>query len=45
MEDNKRLLEATRILLDLKTEKKKYNQEINDQIKQVEEEIKELARD
>jgi HAMP domain-containing protein len=45
MDDQTKLLEATRRLLDLKTEKKKYNKEINDQIHKTEEEIKELARD
>jgi HAMP domain-containing protein len=45
MDDQTKLLEATRRLLDLKTEKKKYNKEINDQIHETEEEIKELARD
>jgi hypothetical protein len=43
MEDNQKLLEVTRRLLDLKMEKKKYNKEINDQIHETEEEIKELA--
>jgi hypothetical protein len=42
MDENK-LLEATRRLLDLKTEKKNYNKEINDQIKDTESEIKKLA--
>lgn len=43
MEDNQKLLEATRRLLDLKMEKKKYNKEINDQINETESEIKDLA--
>ena len=43
MEDDKKLLEATRRLLDLKLEKKNYNKEINDQIHETEEEIKSLA--
>jgi len=43
MEDDKKLLDATRRLLDLKMEKKKYNAEINDQIHETEAEIKELA--
>jgi HAMP domain-containing protein len=45
MDDQTKLLEATRRLLDLKAEKKKYNAEINDQIKETEAEIKALARD
>ena len=42
MDENK-LLEATRRLLDLQTEKKNYNKEINDQIKDTQAEIKRLA--
>jgi hypothetical protein len=44
-DDQKKLLEATRRLLDLKMEKKKYLSEINDQIHETETEIKELALD
>lgn len=43
MDENK-LLEATRRLLDLQTEKKKYLKEINDQIRATKDEIEELAR-
>ena len=43
MEDREKLLEATRRLLDLKAEKKKYLAEINDQIHDTENEIKELV--
>jgi hypothetical protein len=39
------LLEATRLLIDLKAEKKKYNAEINDQIKDAEHRIIDLALD
>jgi hypothetical protein len=39
------LLEMTRYLLDLKAEKKKYNKDMNKQIKAAEETIKQLAKD
>lgn len=37
------LLELSRLVIDLKMEKKKYNAEINDQIKDNEKRIKELV--
>ena len=40
-----KLLEATRRLLDLQTEKKNYNEEINDQIREIKAEIEELAKE
>ena len=40
-----KLLEATRRLLDLQTEKKKYLKEINDQIRETKAEIEELAKE
>jgi len=43
-EDDKLLL-ATRNLLDLETEKKNYNKEMNEQIKILKDEIKELAKE
>ncbi len=39
-----KLLEATRRLLDLQTEKKNYLKEINDQIRETKAEIEELAK-
>jgi len=45
IEANKKLLSATQRLLDLKAEKKTYNKEINDQIHETEEEIKQLAKE
>jgi HAMP domain-containing protein len=45
IEANKKLLLATQRLLDLKSEKKTYNKEINDQIHETEAEIKELAKE
>jgi cell shape-determining protein MreC len=44
MENNEKLLEATRRLLDLQSEKKSYLKEINDQIRETKEEIEELAK-
>jgi len=44
-ENNKKLLVATQRLLDLKTEKKNSNKEINDQIHKTEEEIKGLVKE
>ena len=43
--DNDKLLEATRRLLDLQTEKKQYLKEINDQIRETKDEIEELAKE
>lgn len=40
-----KLLEATRRLLDLQTEKKNYLKEINDQIRETKAEIEELAKE
>jgi hypothetical protein len=45
IELNKKLLSATQRLLDLKTEKKNSNKEINDQIHKTEEEIKGLVKE
>ena len=44
-DDQKELLEKTRLIIDLKAEKKKYNAEINDQIKENEARIKELCKE
>jgi hypothetical protein len=44
-DDAKELLELNRMILDLKAEKKSYNREINDQIKDAEARLKELVRD
>jgi len=41
----KELLDLTRLVIDLQTEKKSYNTEINDQIKAAQKRIKELAKD
>lgn len=40
-----KLLEATRRLLDLQTEKKNYLKEINDQLRETKAEIEELAKE
>jgi hypothetical protein len=45
MNEDKKLLDATRRLLDLQTEKKNYNKEINDQIRETKSEIEELAKE
>lgn len=45
MEQNQELLEFTRHLLDLQAEKKKYNKEINESIKETQAKIKELAKE
>ena len=44
-EKEKKLLDLTRLIIDLKLEKKKYNKEINDQIKENEEEIAVLVKE
>ena len=44
-ENEKRLLELTRLIIDLKLEKKNYNKEINDQIKKNETEVAELVKE
>jgi hypothetical protein len=44
-DDQKELLEKTRLIIDLKAEKKKYNAEINDQIKENEARIKDLCKE
>jgi hypothetical protein len=44
-DDQKELLNTTRLILDLKAEKKKYNKEINNQIKDNEAKIKELCKE
>jgi len=44
-DDQKELLDTIRLILDLKAEKKKYNAEINDQIKGAEAKIKELCKE
>jgi hypothetical protein len=44
-DEQKELLEKTRLIIDLKAEKKKYNVEINDQIKENEARIKELCKE
>jgi hypothetical protein len=45
MEKSEQLMELTRRALDLKAEKKKFNAEINDQIKETETEIKKLVKE
>jgi phage host-nuclease inhibitor protein Gam len=42
---NKELLDAIRLVMDLKAEKKKYNTEINDQIKDAEARLKQIVAD
>jgi hypothetical protein len=44
-ENEKRLLELTRLIIDLKLENKNYNKEINDQIKKNETEVAELVKE
>jgi hypothetical protein len=44
-ENEKRLLELTRLIIDLKLEKKNYNKEINDRIKKNETEVAELVKE
>ena len=44
-EKEKKLLDLTRLIIDLKLEKKKYNKEINDKIKENEAEIAELVKE
>jgi hypothetical protein len=43
--DNNKLMELTRLVLDLKKEKKEYNTEINGRIKETEAEIKMLVKE
>ena len=42
--DKDKLLELTRQIIDLKREKKNFNDEINSRIKELDAEIKELVR-
>lgn len=44
-EQDQKVVELTRLIIDLKLEKKKYNKEINDQIKENEAEIAELVKE
>ena len=44
-EQDQKVVELTRLIIDLKLEKKKYNKEINDQIKENEKEIAELVKE
>jgi hypothetical protein len=45
IEQDQKVVELTRLIIDLKLEKKKYNKEINDQIKENEAEIAELVKE
>ena len=45
MADERSLLELTRELIDLQTEKKKYNADVNTRIKELQLLIKEAARE
>ncbi len=45
MEGNKELLEATRLVLDLKLEKKQYNSEMNKKIRDAEDVIRQLVNE
>jgi hypothetical protein len=45
IEQDQKVVELTRLIIDLKLEKKKYNKEIGDQIKENEAEIAELVRE
>lgn len=42
--DSAKLLSLTRTLIDVTAEKKKYNREVNEQIKKLKEDIEEEAR-
>ena len=44
-EKEKKLLDLTRLIIDLKLEKKQYNKEMNDKIKENEAEIAELVKE
>jgi len=44
-EQDQKVVELTRLIIDLKLEKKKYNKEINDQIKENEKEIEVLVKE
>ena len=44
-EQDQKVVELTRLIIDLKLEKKKYNKEINDQIKENEKEIAVLVKE
>jgi len=43
--EQKELLEKTRLVIDLQQEKKQYNSEINNQIKEAQTRIKKLAKE
>ena len=43
--ENTKLVELTRTLLDLKLEKKNYNKNINESIKEIEDWIKKLVKE
>jgi hypothetical protein len=45
IEQDQKVVELTRLIIDLKLEKKKYNKEINDQIKENEKEIEVLVKE
>ena len=45
IEQDQKVVELTRLIIDLKLEKKKYNKEIGDQIKANEAEIAELVKE
>jgi hypothetical protein len=45
MDKSQELMELTRRLIDLKMEKKKYNADMNESIKEIETEIKKLVKE
>lgn len=45
IEQDQKVVELTRLIIDLKLEKKKYNKETNDRIKENEAEIAELVKE
>jgi hypothetical protein len=45
MDKDKELLELCRAVIDIKTEKKTYNKDMNERIKELETQIKALVRD
>jgi phage host-nuclease inhibitor protein Gam len=44
-EQDQKVVELTRLIIDLKLEKKQYNKEMNDKIKENEAEIAELVKE
>ena len=45
MDKSQELMEMTRQMLDLKTEKKNFNKDMNERIKDIEAEIKKLVKE